>query len=84
MAIRYGSFEFVNSDIVNPLNLPSGTIGVAYNQTITASGGTSPYTFAVTSGSLPSGLSLDTSGILSGTPDTAGSPILLLLLPIQF
>ncbi len=67
-----GAFEFVNGIIVNPATLPSGTVGVAYNQTITASGGIAPYSFAVTSGSLPSGLSLDTSGVLSGTPDTAG------------
>lgn len=52
----------------------SGTIGVAYSETISAQGGTAPYTFAVTSGSLPTGLSLNTStGIISGTPTAAGS-----------
>ena len=58
---------------LNPTTLPSGTVGVYYNQTITASGGTSPYTFAVTAGSLPPGLSLSSSGVLSGTPTTAGT-----------
>jgi hypothetical protein len=53
--------------------LPQGTVGVAYNQTITANGGTGPYTFSVTAGALPPGLTLLSSGVLSGTPITAGS-----------
>ncbi|HEV8538089.1 MAG TPA: Ig domain-containing protein, partial [Bacteroidota bacterium] len=56
-----------------PASLPEGTEGTAYNQTITASGGTAPYAFAVTSGSLPTGLSLSTGGLLAGTPTTAGT-----------
>ncbi|MBI1803449.1 MAG: putative Ig domain-containing protein [Ignavibacteriae bacterium] len=58
---------------LSPSTLPNGTVGTAYNQTITASGGTSPYTFAVTVGTLPAGLSLSTGGILSGTPTTSGT-----------
>jgi alpha-tubulin suppressor-like RCC1 family protein len=58
---------------LSPSTLPSGTAGTAYSQTITASGGTSPYTFAITSGSLPAGLTLSATGTLSGTPTTAGS-----------
>ncbi|MFN7973540.1 MAG: putative Ig domain-containing protein [Acidobacteriota bacterium] len=56
-----------------PATLPNGSIGFPYSQTITASGGTAPYTFAVTVGSLPPGLSLAAGGILSGTPTTLGS-----------
>src|SRR6185295_14863809 len=56
-----------------PPTLPPGVVGVSYFQTITASGGTAPYTFAVTSGTLPAGLTLTTGGVLSGTPTTAGS-----------
>lgn len=52
--------------------LPPGEIGVSYSQTITASNGTPPYTYAIVSGALPSGLSLDASGNITGTPDTAG------------
>jgi hypothetical protein len=50
----------------------TGTVGTPYNQTIIASGGTSPYTFSFT-GTLPPGLSLNSSGVVSGTPTTAGS-----------
>lgn len=53
--------------------LAGGTIGVAYVQTITASGGTAPYSYEITSGALGAGLSFDTStGVISGTP-TANS-----------
>jgi outer membrane autotransporter protein len=47
--------------------------GVAYSQTITASGSTAPYTFAVTAGSLPAGLSLSAAGVLSGSSTATGS-----------
>ncbi len=39
--------------ILAPTSLPSGVVGSAYNQTILASGGTAPYSFAVTTGTLP-------------------------------
>jgi hypothetical protein len=58
---------------LSPTTLPNGTVGIAYNQTITASGGTAPYTFTVSTGTLPTGLTLSSSGTLSGTPTTAGS-----------
>ncbi|MFN7973898.1 MAG: Ig domain-containing protein [Acidobacteriota bacterium] len=58
---------------VNPAALPNATVGVAYSQTITASGGVGPYTFAVTAGALPPGLALAAGGVLSGTPTTAGT-----------
>ena len=50
------------------LALKSGVSGVAYSDTLTASGGELPYSWSVLSGSLPSGLSLSTSGIVSGVP----------------
>ncbi|RZK61199.1 MAG: hypothetical protein EOO59_05650, partial [Hymenobacter sp.] len=59
--------------VVAPASLPGGTQGVAYSQTLTASGGTAPYTFAITAGALPSGLTLASSGTLSGTPTQSGS-----------
>ncbi len=60
--------------VVGPTSLPDGTRSVAYNQTITATGGTAPYTFAVTAGALPGGLTLDANtGVISGSPDTAST-----------
>ena len=56
-----------------PASLPTPQAGVAYSQQITASGGNGSYTFAVTGGSLPAGLSLSTSGLLAGTPSAAGN-----------
>jgi hypothetical protein len=59
--------------IVNPATLPNGTAGTPYNQTVTASGGTAPYTFAVTAGALPTGLAVNTgTGAITGTPTTPG------------
>lgn len=50
-----------------------GTVGVAYSSAATASGGTSPYHYEVTSGVLPLGLTLNkTSGAITGTPTNAG------------
>ncbi len=62
--------------ITTPSNLPGGTVGVAYSTTLSATGGQSPYTWSISNGSLPPGLTLDTStGIISGTPTSAsGSP----------
>ena len=53
--------------------LPQGTVGVAYSQTLGATGGASPYTWSVTSGALPGGLTLSRGGTISGTPATAGA-----------
>jgi hypothetical protein len=58
--------------------LPAGAIGAAYSTTISATGGTSPYTFSIDTGGtqLPAGLSLSNSnnqGVISGTPSAAGT-----------
>jgi hypothetical protein len=53
--------------------LASGTAGVAYSVTLSATGGTTPYTWAITAGALPAPLTLDpTSGLISGTPNESG------------
>ncbi len=50
----------------------SATVGVAYSSSVVASGGTGPYTYSITSGSIPAGLTLNTStGAITGTPTTA-------------
>jgi len=51
---------------------PNGTMGTAYNFTYTASG-TTPITFAVTTGALPTGLALSSAGVISGTPTATGT-----------
>lgn len=54
--------------------LPGGTVGSAYSQTLAASGGTPPYTWAVSTGALPGGLTLDSSsGVLAGNPTATGT-----------
>ena len=57
-----------------PTTLTGGTVGAAYSQSISGSGGTAPYgSFTLASGSLPPGLSLGSGGTLSGTPTAAGT-----------
>jgi autotransporter-associated beta strand protein len=53
--------------------LPSGQVGVSYSATLEATGGTTPYTWSVASGSLPGGLTLSPAGAVSGTPTAAGT-----------
>jgi outer membrane autotransporter protein len=57
---------------VSPPTLASGSVGDPYHQTLSASGGSGPYSYAVTAGSLPAGLSLSRSGKLTGTPVARG------------
>lgn len=59
---------------VNPPTLPNGTVGAAYNQVVSATGGTAPYTFSVSSGALPTGLLLNpATGAITGSPTVAGT-----------
>jgi hypothetical protein len=48
-------------------------VGANYNQSFGASGGAAPYSYTVTAGNLPAGLSLSSGGVLSGTPSASGS-----------
>ncbi len=52
---------------------PTGAVGVAYSDTLTATGGTAPYTWSVNAGSLPPGITLTSAGVLAGTPTSTGS-----------
>jgi hypothetical protein len=53
--------------------LPDGTVGSMYAAQLVATGGTAPYSWTILTGSFPSGVSLATSGLLSGKPTAAGS-----------
>lgn len=54
--------------------LPDGSVGVSYAQTLSATGGVPPYTWTVTSGTLPAALTLDPAlGQIAGTPTASGT-----------
>jgi hypothetical protein len=53
--------------------LSSGTVDGTYSAALVATGGTGTYKWAMTTGTLPSGLSLSTSGAITGTPKAAGT-----------
>jgi Putative Ig domain len=53
--------------------LPRGSQGIAYEFTLVATGGTPPYAWSVSSGSLPDGLALTSGGLLSGIPSRRGT-----------
>jgi hypothetical protein len=60
--------------ITSPSTLPAGTIGQSYAVGVFADGGTTPYTWTRTGGTLPPGLALQASpGRITGTPTTAGT-----------
>ena len=59
---------------VSTASLPSWTLGRAYNQPMTATGGVGPYTWSISGGSLPVGITLaPATGVLSGTPTAIGN-----------
>ncbi len=60
---------------VTPTTLAGGVVGTAYSQSLSASGGQSPYSFSTTvaSGALPGGLALASNGTISGTPTASGT-----------
>src|SRR4051794_17118192 len=60
--------------ITSPLTLQRGVEGIAYTNTLTATGGTTPYTWILSNrGTLPNTINLATNGVLAGTPPAAGS-----------
>lgn len=50
-----------------------GTVGAPYTQTLASTGGIAPVTWALTSGKLPPGLTLTSTGVISGTPSESGT-----------
>jgi hypothetical protein len=71
----YGYFE---PRLLPPLEitttqLPSAQVGASYAASLSASGGTPPYSWTISSGSLPPGLSLSASGGIAGVPESLGT-----------
>jgi hypothetical protein len=56
-----------------PPSLPTGSPGQSYSESLTASGGAGPYTFKVSGGALPPGITLGPNGELTGKPTTSGT-----------
>ncbi len=68
----------VNSNQAQPLQitttgLQQGQEGSSYNDTLAASGGTQPYSWSVSAGTTPAGLTFNSSGELTGTPTKVGT-----------
>lgn len=59
--------------VITTATLPGTTIGAAYNQTLASTGGTAPYSYAVSAGMLPAGLSLSGDGSITGTATAAAT-----------
>jgi uncharacterized repeat protein (TIGR02543 family) len=70
-----------NPVVTTPTIGLSGTTGTAFTLDIAVTGGAEPFTFAVSSGTLPAGLVIDAAtGTISGTPTTAVSSVITLLI----
>ncbi len=60
--------------VVSSSPLPLAFVGESYSTSLSAVGGTRPYSWAVIDGALPDGLSLSSNGVISGTPNAVGTP----------
>jgi hypothetical protein len=66
-------YTYVGPLSVTTTSLPAASVGQAYSATLAATGGLTPYSWSVTSGALPLGLSLSSAGVISGTPEQPGT-----------
>ena len=67
------SIAILNPPMIGTTQLPGGTTGVAYQTTLTVTGGSPAYSWSLVSGTLPLGLTLSSGGVISGTPTAAGA-----------
>ena len=58
---------------ITTTSLPSGVLNSSYNASLQATGGLPPYAWSLTAGNLPPGLSLNSTGLISGTPTASGT-----------
>ena len=59
--------------LIDSKSVPRATVGTVYSMQLVASGGIPPYEWTLRSGQLPAGISLNSAGVLSGTPTVTGS-----------
>jgi hypothetical protein len=69
----FGSTVVLPNPTITTASLPGGSQGAAYSATLAATSGSSPYTWAVSAGALPAGLSLSPAGVITGTPTASGT-----------
>ncbi|WP_428152141.1 putative Ig domain-containing protein [Brevundimonas sp.] len=73
-ATATNAYSYIAALVVTPGAATGASVGASYSQANPASGGTAPYTYALASGALPAGTTLNTStGSVTGTPTTAGA-----------
>jgi hypothetical protein len=73
VATRYLSMTVDLAPTISTGSLPAGDVGTPYAAQLQAAGGSGAYTWSLTGGALPDGLTLSTSGAISGTPTVIGS-----------
>jgi hypothetical protein len=73
VATRSLSLTVERAPTIQTGSLPPGEVGEPYTAQLVATGGTGAYTWTVTDGTLPAGLTLSAGGVVAGTPPTVGS-----------
>ena len=68
-----GSSTKTSSLTITTTSLPAAAVGVNYSAQLAASGGTPPYQWSVSPGSLPDGITLNSAGLLNGSSTESGS-----------
>jgi len=73
LAILIASCTSCSPLTITTTNIPDGTVGMSFAATLAGAGGTPPYTWSISSGALPTGVTLVSSGMISGIPTAAGT-----------
>jgi plastocyanin len=71
--VMHGTVTVVAPLKITTARLPAAKVGTAYSTKLAASGGVPPYSWKLTLGSLPAGLTLSHSGSIAGTPTATGT-----------
>jgi len=70
---RVSDISFYQQPLSTIEQIPGVSQGKPYSRTLHAAGGTLPYSWAISAGALPAGMTLSSAGVLSGTPTTLGT-----------